>query len=159
MEAEGRLIAAAIARLGEALSKPPDLYVICPFRMPAARLRVLLQDTPAVLPGLAASARQDWVRKHVGTVHTFQGKEADAVILMLGAGRGAKAGSRSWAGRTPNLLNVAATRAKRALYVVGNRAEWQTVGVFTEATLALDARPAREWLSGDAPVIAPRDGS
>ena len=66
-------------------------------------------------------------------MHTFQGKEAEAVILMLGAGRGAKEGSRTWAGRTPNLLNVAATRARRALYVVGNRLDWQGAGFFREA--------------------------
>ena len=80
-------------------------------------------------------------------MHTFQGKEAEAVILMLGAGRGAKAGSRVWAGETPNLLNVAATRAKRVLYVVGNRAEWQGAGVFAEAARALQTELGPAWLS------------
>lgn len=47
-----------------------------------------------MLPGWAAEARRDWIKRRVGTVHTFQGKEAEAVILMLGAGRGAKPGSR-----------------------------------------------------------------
>ena len=42
-------------------------------------------------------------------MHIFWGKEADAVLLMLGAGREAKAGSRTWAGARANLLNVAAT--------------------------------------------------
>lgn len=77
--------------------------------------------------------RREWIEHRVDTVHTFQVKEAEAVILMLGAGRGAKAGSRTWAGATPNLLDVAATRAKRVLCVVGNRTEWQSVGVFTVA--------------------------
>jgi len=66
---------------------------------------------------------------------------------MLGAGRGAKPGSRNWAGGTPNLLNVAATRAKRALYIVGNRGEWQGSGVFSEAAHMLDVRNAEDWLS------------
>jgi superfamily I DNA and/or RNA helicase len=66
---------------------------------------------------------------------------------MLGAGRGAKAGSRNWAGSTPNLLNVAATRAKRSLYVVGNRDEWHSAGVFREAADMLDVRVAEEWPS------------
>jgi hypothetical protein len=147
VEAEGRLIARAISKLCEALPMFPDLYIICPFKMPADRLRALLRDTPAVLPGLSASARRGWIKKRVGTVHTFQGKEAEVVILMLGAGRGAKAGSRSWAGRTPNLLNVAATRAKRALYIVGNRSEWQVAGVFSEAAIALEVRTQEEWLA------------
>lgn len=157
VEAEGQLIAAAIATLGAVLPAPPDLYVICPFKTPAGRLRAVLRDTPAVLPGLAASVRQEWISKRVGTVHTFQGKEAEAVILMLGAGRGAKAGSRSWAGRAPNLLNVAATRAKRALYVVGNRTEWQGAGVFAEAARALETRSGQEWLPGSQPGVAQQD--
>lgn len=102
-----------------------------------------------MLAGVAQTDRRDWIEHRVGTVHTFQGKEAEAVILMLGAGRGAKAGSRSWAGATPNLLNVAATRAKRVLYVVGNRTEWHSAGVFAVAAEMLPARAARDWLCLD----------
>ena len=145
VEAEGRLIAAVFAKLCGALPEPPDLYVICPFKQPARQLRQLLQDTSAVLPQLTPKERQDWIGRRVGTVHTFQGKEAEAVILMLGAGRGAKAGSRTWAGRSPDLLNVAATRAKRALYVVGNRDEWQEAGVFAAAAHELETRSGAEW--------------
>ncbi len=145
VEAEGRLIADTLAHLYAALGRSPDLYVICPFRAPADKLRDLLRRTRSILPALAAQERRDWLKQRVGTVHTFQGKEAEAVILMLGAGRGAKAGSRSWAGERPNLLNVAATRAKRALYVVGNHAEWQGAGVFADAAQALERRPSGNW--------------
>ena len=120
-----------------------------PFRVPAARLRAMLLGTQGVLPEWSRADRRDWIEHRVGTVHTFQGKEAEAVILMLGAGRGAKAGSRAWAGATPNLLNVAATRAKRVLYVVGNRTEWQSAGVFAAAAEVLEARSARDWLGAD----------
>ena len=122
--------------------------------MPARRLRVLLLDTPGVLPDLSKTERKKWIEKRVGTVHTFQGKEAEAVILMLGAGRGAKAGSRVWAGETPNLLNVAATRARRVLYVVGNRAEWQGAGVFADAARTLQPRSGPAWLSVDQTATA-----
>ena len=154
VEAEGRLIAVAISKLCQVLSELPDLYVICPFKMPARRLRVLLLDTPGVLPDLSKTERKKWIEKRVGTVHTFQGKEAEAVILMLGAGRGAKAGSRVWAGETPNLLNVAATRARRVLYVVGNRAEWQSAGVFADAARTLQPRSGPAWLSVDQTATA-----
>jgi superfamily I DNA and/or RNA helicase len=80
-------------------------------------------------------------------VHTFQGKEAESVILMLGAGRGAKPGSRNWAGSTPNLLNVAATRARRSLYIVGNREQWRGAGVFAEAADLLAVRRPEAWLA------------
>lgn len=71
------------------------------------------------------------------------------MVLMLGAGRGARAGSRAWAGGTPNLLNVAATRAQRALYVVGNRGGWQAAGAFAHAARVLPVRFGREWLDGE----------
>jgi superfamily I DNA and/or RNA helicase len=58
-------------------------------------------------------------------VHTFQGHEHDVVILVLGGGT---PGARQWAASTPNLLNVAVTMASNRLYVIGDRAAWQTVG-------------------------------
>jgi hypothetical protein len=60
-----------------------------------------------------------------GTVHTFQGKEAEIVFLVLGTAAGkAGAGARAWALDKPNLLNVAITRAKCRLYVVGSAESW-----------------------------------
>lgn len=41
-------------------------------------------------------------------------------------------GARGWAGGRPNLLNVAVTRAKEALYVIGNRELWRDAGLFKE---------------------------
>ncbi len=58
-----------------------------------------------------------------GTIHSVQGKENEIVILVLG-GRPQNQGTRWWATRTPNLLNVAITRAKRRLYVIGNKRLW-----------------------------------
>lgn len=81
----------------------------------------------------------DWVRNRVGTIHTVQGREAEAVIFVLGAPNADQMGARGWAGKTPNLLNVAVTRAKEVVYVVGNRSLWKSAGVFSD----LDTQVAR----------------
>ncbi|WP_413062139.1 AAA domain-containing protein [Sphingomonas carotinifaciens] len=123
--------------------KLPDLYVISPFRDPVRNLKRLLQGRGGALRGVTGGGA--WMESHVGTIHTFQGKEAEGVILLLGAGRGAKPGSRTWAGQTPNMLNVAATRAKRSLYVVGNRALWKGAGFFTDAADSLPEIDVEVW--------------
>ncbi len=69
-----------------------------------------------------------WIRDHIGTVHTFQGKEAQAVILLLGAPSALQNGARQWATSNVNLLNVAVSRAKQNFYVVGNRKLWGELG-------------------------------
>jgi hypothetical protein len=89
------------------------VFVITPFKKVAEKIGELLFD----------AYKTDSVGMS-GTVHTFQGKEADHVIFLLG-GDPAKPGViSSFAGAKPNLVNVAVTRAKRRLYVIGDLAHW-----------------------------------
>lgn len=106
----------------------PDFYVVTPFVVVQDRMREVLR-TSGLLDGWVENPYQ-WVRDRIGTVHTVQGREAEAVFFILGAPDAEQRGARGWAGGRPNLLNVAATRAKEALYVVGNRNLWKTAGVF-----------------------------
>ncbi|OCP17576.1 MULTISPECIES: AAA domain-containing protein [unclassified Ensifer] len=114
----------------------PDFYVVTPFVVVQDRMREALR-TSGLLDGWVESPYQ-WVRDRVGTVHTVQGREAEAVFFILGAPDIQQRGARGWAGGRPNLLNVAATRAKEALYVVGNRSLWKTAGVFQSLDDFLD---------------------
>ncbi|WP_242002946.1 DEAD/DEAH box helicase [Vulcaniibacterium tengchongense] len=106
----------------------PDVYVISPFVAVQDGLRQLI-NANGILNGWTDDPRA-WAWERIGTVHTVQGREAEAVILVLGAPLPAQSGARQWAGRLPNLLNVAATRAKEAIYVIGNREHWEGAGHF-----------------------------
>lgn len=66
-----------------------------------------------------------------GTIHTMQGKEAAVIIMVLG-GSSTSAGARNWAVSKPNLLNVAATRAKQRFYVIGDRSDWEGRPLFCD---------------------------
>lgn len=90
------------------------LYVITPFKLVAQSMRMML----------APVVGKDEAAKMCGTVHTFQGKEADFVIFLLGGDPSRPGVISSFAGRKPNLVNVAVTRAKKRLYVVGDRSFW-----------------------------------
>ena len=125
---EGEVVLEMLRRLARS-GAPSDLYLVTPFVVVADNLRQLVRQVD--LGGwLEKSA--EWAKQHVGTVHTVQGREAEAVILVLGAPAPEQAGARNWAGGRPNLLNVAVTRAKERLYVVGNRELWREAGVFRE---------------------------
>ena len=64
---------------------------------------------------------------NVGTIHTFQGKEAPTVFMVLGADSQSK-GAAGWAVAEPNMMNVAATRAKKNFYIVGDKDLYLNLG-------------------------------
>ena len=80
------------------------MYVISPFRNVVTQIKKMkiLKDS------------------NVGTVHTFQGKETSIVYLVLGADHQSKP-SAAWAVSKPNIINVAATRAKDEFYIIGDK--------------------------------------
>jgi superfamily I DNA and/or RNA helicase len=131
--AEGEFVVALLEKIAAAGATEPDLFVVTPFRIVAQELRRRLDRESALLAMLNVSMR-DWVRDRIGTIHTVQGREAESVILVLGAPKASQNGARIWAATTPNILNVAVSRAKQNLYVVGSYGAWSSVGHARELT-------------------------
>lgn len=100
----------------------PSLYIISPFKTVVSGLKNrLLEETPE---GIAERAWSAFAKHNIGTVHTFQGKEAHQVVFVLGCDT-----RRSCEGAikfvNPNIVNVAASRAKYRLYVIADYAAWK----------------------------------
>jgi superfamily I DNA and/or RNA helicase len=129
----------------EAEKALPNLYIISPFKSVSSELRDLLKQTRfRWAKGLTGV--DEWIKRSVGTVHTFQGKEADAVIFVLGADEQSR-GAAAWASSKPNILNVAVTRAKYRFYVIGSKKLWSGLRYFSEAS---------QWLRDEAKPSTPR---
>ncbi len=113
----------------------PDLYIISPFRKVKAGVKKYLEEHFSH-QAISSTEFELWIKGRVGTVHTFQGKEQDYVILVLGLEKGTP-GAALWASEKPNLLNVAATRAKKRFYVVGCKQLWGGQNYFGQANAEL----------------------
>ncbi|HEX7782739.1 MAG TPA: AAA domain-containing protein [Sphingobium sp.] len=124
---EGEQIVSLIRQIIDAGVVSPDLFVITPFRIVAQEMRRRLEKERAMFAAAGVDIRE-WSSDRIGTIHTVQGREAEAVILVLGAPKASQNGARNWAAGTPNILNVAASRAKQHLYVVGSHGAWSGVG-------------------------------
>jgi len=97
--------------------------VVSPFRAQADRINdIVTRDTE--LSGKLIT--RDFL---VNTVHQFQGDERDIMIFSPVISKGMSKGSHHFLSRTGNLFNVAITRARSALIVVGNRNECSSCGI------------------------------
>jgi superfamily I DNA and/or RNA helicase len=103
-EGEADLVAARARALLAAGLAPRELAVITPYRAQAALLRERLGDAPEV---------------EVDSVDAFQGREKDAVLVSL-----VRSNAEQRLGFLEDLrrMNVALTRARRHLFVVGDSA-------------------------------------
>jgi hypothetical protein len=127
---EGEAVLRLLESLADEELEEPDIFIVTPFRIVQDQMRQLIMRREGLIRRLSKLSARSWAYERIGTVHTFQGREAEAVIFLLGAPNDNQNGARGWAGYPPNIVNVAVTRAKRRLYVVGNRHLWQTHGAF-----------------------------
>ncbi len=108
--------------LGE-LPPTGTIGVVTPFRAQSAAISAIW-------------AAREPERVKVGTVHTFQGGERDAMIFSLVAADGIRPGTASWLEQQANLWNVAITRARSHLIVLGGSHYWRSRGGLGGSLLA-----------------------
>ena len=113
----------------------PDVFVITPFSEISYKLKKdlckCLLKAVKKYKEVSSEEMNVWLNSHIGTVHTFQGKQAEGVILCLGLDEKSK-GATNWASQKPNLLNVALTRAKYRFIAIGDKEIWHKQAFFNQ---------------------------
>ena len=116
------------------------LGIVTPFRQQANRLSDrLLESVP-----YDVRRRLNLV---IDTAHGFQGDERDVMIMSLCAGPTMPRGSKAFLRETANLMNVAVSRARAVLHIVGNRVWAERSGMPHLERLAhppVPSEPSRE---------------
>ncbi len=140
----------------------PDLFIISPFHTVAEGMRQMLTTAlGGQYPVLAANREivENWIideqNPHIGTVHTFQGREAKEVILLLGCDEHSIR-SANWVNR--NIVNVAVSRARYRLYVIGDIKVWSQCEPVMEMKYGLDSY-AFDRLAAFAEAESTTDGT
>lgn len=97
----------------------PSSFVISPFSAVQQQIKRMLKQQLPTRIDIERTKINQWVDKSIGTVHTFQGKEAQKVYFVIGTDN-TQDGAVNWSCEKQNLLNVAVTRAKKEFYVIGD---------------------------------------
>jgi superfamily I DNA and/or RNA helicase/very-short-patch-repair endonuclease len=130
------------ADTGFLLREEVDFGVVTPFRLQMERLEETVRARPWW--------EQVKGRLTVGTAHRFQGDERDVMIFSPVVADGMLPRLVRWVADTDQLLNVAVTRARAALHVVGDLRACLAAGGF----LGAFAAAAREgWGSRDDALV------
>ncbi|CAH1059845.1 AAA domain-containing protein [Paenibacillus pseudetheri] len=111
----------------------PDMYVISPFTTVINGMKSMVKESIELKQ--YKEYVEIWADQYCGTVHRFQGKEAKEVIFLLGCDDKA-GGAVNWV--KPNIVNVAATRAKYRLYIIGDYQVWKKSEIFRTTKSIID---------------------
>jgi superfamily I DNA and/or RNA helicase len=118
--AEGEVLLSLLTSLRAAGVPAAEVRVVSPFRAVAAA-------AARVYGAVFGEVSAEELRTRVGTVHTV--RPGDVVILVLGSDPSGP-DARSFVSQAPNLLNSAVGRARRRLYVIGDRDAWASQPYF-----------------------------
>lgn len=133
-----------ILEIAFAKSENPNLYIISPFTSVVDGIKAYIKAYKKNTAGTSLGrCEPEWLGKNIGTVHTFQGKEANEVIFLLGCDTSSNSqGAVEWVNN--NIVNVAVTRAKFRLYVIGDEKVWQKSSCVKKAKMILDTYAIRK---------------
>lgn len=125
--------------------------VVTPFRAQAQALQELVSGSGAL------SAVRDKAELLVDTVHRFQGDERDVMFFSPVVSAGTPVGALGFLRSNGNLFNVAITRARGLLHVVGDRTAAGSSGVdyladFAGYVAGLDGRKPASGPNGADPM-------
>ena len=104
------------------------LFIISPFNSVVNGIREEISKFADDYKGSALSRSAglyNWLNNNIGTVHKFQGKEANEVIFVLGCDKSLQHRYAVTGFVNSNIVNVAVTRAKYRLYIVGDSTIWK----------------------------------
>ena len=121
---QGQIAFELIQKLRARNAEFKDIFIITPFTSVAQGFKTYMQSiSDDVVNWTDKDNKSGWLKDNIGTVHTFQGKEAKVVIYMLGCqSDGSANGAIKWV--NANNVNVAFTRAKEYIYVIGDAIKW-----------------------------------
>lgn len=108
-------------REGLLSSEQLSVGIVTPFRAQTDRLEEALRQQPWWGDEKQGNrATIDGSTITVGTAHRFQGDERDLMVFSPVVAAGMRDNTRDWVAQTDQLLNVAITRARASLQIVGD---------------------------------------
>ena len=120
---EAKLVVQHVRQLVQKRGYRGTIGVVSPFRAQANRIRDLVHQDADLTSTLTTT------QFLVDTVHRFQGDERDLILFSPVVSGGVSDGALGFLRRNRNLFNVAITRARAALLVVGDKSAALTSGV------------------------------
>ncbi|MDU7910752.1 MAG: AAA domain-containing protein [Veillonella parvula] len=124
IQVQGQIAFELIQKLRAGNVKFKDIFIITPFTSVAYGFKKYMASlSNDIVNWTKEDNKKDWLDDNIGTVHTFQGKESKVVIYMLGCQSDDSAnGAIKWV--NANNVNVAFTRAREYIYVIGDAVKW-----------------------------------
>ena len=124
IQLQGQIVFELIQKLRARTVEFKDIFIITPFTSVAYGFKKYMESlSNDIVNWTKEDNKKDWLDDNIGTVHTFQGKEAKVVIYMLGCQSDDSAnGAIKWV--NANNVNVAFTRAREYIYVIGDATKW-----------------------------------